>query len=183
MGNDGFSSYTIGGASNPTIKLQRGVTYTFDVMASGHPFYIQTSNGAYAKGSVYSTGITNNGLAKGKITFTPSADAPNVLYYVCEYHPGMQGVIEIEPVATAKEEDHGHHHVPSPADTAPTKGDDHDHHHVPSPADTTPTDTKLDVNQKKDTAGDGVNPKASIAYFAGVSSLVLTVSFFYLPAY
>jgi len=37
-------TYTIDGASgNPTITLLRGFTYTFNIAAAGHPFWIKTA--------------------------------------------------------------------------------------------------------------------------------------------
>jgi hypothetical protein len=94
--NSGASSYLIGGVSNPTLTLYRGVTYYFNINATGHPFYIQTVSGAYSAGSVYSSGVTAGGLAVGTITFTVPLDAPNNLYYVCQNHSAMNGAFLIE---------------------------------------------------------------------------------------
>ena len=41
--NNGISSWTIDGATNPTLTLNMGSTYTFNVNATGHPFYIKTA--------------------------------------------------------------------------------------------------------------------------------------------
>ena len=56
--------------SNPTIRLLRGFSYTFNVNVSGHPFWIQTSSGAYNSSNVLGTGdgVTNNGAQSGIIT-------------------------------------------------------------------------------------------------------------------
>jgi hypothetical protein len=96
--NSGASAYLIDGASNPTLTLIRGFTYNFSVNASGHPFWIQTVAGAYSSGNIYSTGITNGGAAVGTITFTVPYDAPNTLYYVCQFHSSMAGTINIKDV-------------------------------------------------------------------------------------
>jgi hypothetical protein len=96
--NDGAGAYLIGGiggVSNGTISLVRGNTYILDINASGHPFWIQTVTGAYSSGNIYSSGITNNGTQSGTITFVVSNNAPNTLYYACEYHSSMQGTINI----------------------------------------------------------------------------------------
>jgi len=45
--NSGFTSYAFSGAisgSNPTLTLIRGLIYTFNVSASGHPFWIKSGS-------------------------------------------------------------------------------------------------------------------------------------------
>jgi hypothetical protein len=101
VSNSGASAYTIDGSSNPTLNLLRGFTYTFSVSASGHPFYIQTTSGAYSSGNVYSSGVTGNGTESGTITFAIPYNAPNTLYYVCQYHSSMAGTINITDVGPA----------------------------------------------------------------------------------
>jgi hypothetical protein len=94
--NSGSGSYTINSvASNPTLTLVRGSTYTFNVNAAGHPFHIQTVNTAYSSADVYTSGVTNPGVAVGTITFTVPGGAPNTLYYVCQNHAAMRGTINI----------------------------------------------------------------------------------------
>ena len=92
--NSGVSAYTINSSSNPTLTLQRGGTYTFNVSATGHPFWIKTAQ-TTGTTDTYSTGVTNNGTASGTITFTVPNDAPSTLYYICENHAPMTGVINI----------------------------------------------------------------------------------------
>lgn len=92
--NNGASAYTFSGAAtgdNPTITLQRGKTYRFDVNASGHPFAIRVSNG----GSAYTNGIENANAQVGAIYFTVPDDAPATLVYQCTVHSGMVGTINI----------------------------------------------------------------------------------------
>ena len=94
--NSGTGSYTIDGeGSNPTISLIRGSTYNLVINASGHPFWIQTVSGSYSSSNIYSSGVTNNGSQTDTITFVVPADAPNTLYYACQYHSSMQGMITI----------------------------------------------------------------------------------------
>jgi len=69
--------------------------YTLAVNASGHPFWIQTVSGAYSSGNIYNTGVTNNGAAVGSIVWEVAFDAPNTLYYVCQFHSSMQGTINV----------------------------------------------------------------------------------------
>ena len=90
----GASAYTFTGAAtgnNPTITLQRGKTYRFDVNASGHPFQIRVSNG----GSNYTNGVENAGTQSGAVYFTVPDDAPNSLVYQCTVHASMVGTINI----------------------------------------------------------------------------------------
>lgn len=94
------SAYQFNGAgttadNNPTLYLRKGETYIFDMNASGHPFYIQTSSGAYNSGNVYTDTITNSGAQSGIIAWTVQMDAPATLYYVCQYHAAMAGTINI----------------------------------------------------------------------------------------
>ena len=84
---DGFSS----GDDNPTLYLQRGLTYKININAASHPLQIRVSNG----GAAYSTGVTGNGSGSGEIIFTPDMNAPNTLVYQCTVHSGMVGNIII----------------------------------------------------------------------------------------
>ena len=84
-------------SDDPTIYLARGQTYEFNVNASGHPFHIQTSSGAYNSSNLYITGVTNPGAAVGVIKFAVPFAAPNTLYYVCQNHSAMAGTIVVYP--------------------------------------------------------------------------------------
>jgi hypothetical protein len=95
--NSGSGAYIINGGSNPTINLFRGFTYYFNVSASGHPFWIKTS-AVTGTGSAYSSGVTNNGVDVGTITFTVPFDAPSILYYICQYHSAMVGQFNISDI-------------------------------------------------------------------------------------
>lgn len=92
--NAGASSYTIDGVTNPTLELVRGRTYEFAVLAVGHPFWIKTV-ATTGPGNAYNNGVTNNGTQSGLLTFTVPLDAPSTLYYICQFHFGMRGAINI----------------------------------------------------------------------------------------
>jgi hypothetical protein len=92
--NSGASSYIINSSSNPTLTLKRGGTYTFNVNVSGHPFWIKTAQ-VTGTGNAYNTGVTNNGIQNGIITFTVPEDAPSTLYYICQVHASMTGTINV----------------------------------------------------------------------------------------
>jgi hypothetical protein len=93
--NSGTSDWLIDGVTDPTLTLYRGVTYSFNINATGHPFYIQTVSGAYSSGNVYTSGVTGGGTQVGTLSFTVPLDAPNNLYYVCQMHPTMAGTFSI----------------------------------------------------------------------------------------
>jgi hypothetical protein len=80
--------------SNPTLTLVRNVNYTFNVNASGHPFWIKTVNST-GTGNAYTTWVTNNGDDVGTINFLVSGSAPDTLYYNCQLHGGMAGTINV----------------------------------------------------------------------------------------
>jgi hypothetical protein len=88
------TSYTINGLQNPTLVIQRGVSYTFNLSASGHPFYIMSVQGTNTT-NAYNSGVTNNGAQTGVLTFTVPMSAPNTLYYDCSTHASMTGLITV----------------------------------------------------------------------------------------
>ena len=89
-------AYEINGARNPTLVVRRGETYTFNLNTAGHPLYLQTTNGSgYQSQNVYSSGFDGNGETNGTYTWTVPLDAPNELFYQCEFHVGMNGRIVI----------------------------------------------------------------------------------------
>jgi len=93
-------NYSIGGQNDPTLTLQRGVTYVFNLTGLGtHPFWIKTSPGLGAAGA-YNTGTINNGGTSGTVTFTVPANAPNQLLYQCGNHFNMTGTLTIVTPAT-----------------------------------------------------------------------------------
>jgi hypothetical protein len=93
--NSGTGAYVVAAVNNPTFNLVKGNTYTFVINASGHPFWIQSASGAYSSGDIYSTGTTNLGTDNGTITWTIPLNAPNTLYYACQFHSSMQGTINL----------------------------------------------------------------------------------------
>jgi hypothetical protein len=97
--NVGSSAYSIndgtGAQDNPCLKLFRGQTYTFTLSNPAHPFWIKTQPGNGVI-NAYNDGITpNNGMNVGVMTFTVPCDAPDILYYNCQFHSLMGGTIFI----------------------------------------------------------------------------------------
>lgn len=95
--NNGAGSYSVNGTQSATLTLSRGATYTFNINATGHPFYIQTSGNGYVANNVFSTGVTlvSGTRDVGTITFQVPQNAPNILYYQCQFHSSMYGQINI----------------------------------------------------------------------------------------
>ncbi len=88
-------SYLVnGGYANTTINLTRGQNYFFEITANSHPLWIKTDP-VIGTGNAYSSGVTNNGSGFGTVGFQVPFDAPNTLYYQCQYHTGMYGILNI----------------------------------------------------------------------------------------
>lgn len=97
--NSGVGAYVVNGtgtsnSSNPTLYLNRGELYKFNVNANGHPFYINTAN-TTGTSSQYAVGITGNGTEVGEVSFRVPMDAPSRLHYNCGLHSSMGGAIII----------------------------------------------------------------------------------------
>jgi hypothetical protein len=97
--NQGSNAYVFDGngltdSLNPNITLERGKTYTFDIRAPGHPFFIKSVQGI-GTADTYDRGVTDNGQTFGAVTFTVPLDAPDTLYYNCEFHALMTGEFNI----------------------------------------------------------------------------------------
>ena len=108
----GSGVYTFSGTrsgDNPEIgPLRRGGTYTFDLTATGHPFYLTTDNGTnYVSGSYvgeYTTGVTGSRNETGQLVITVDASAPDTLYYQCGLHSAMRGTIQIKDLVVETNE-------------------------------------------------------------------------------
>jgi hypothetical protein len=92
--DSGATYYTINGGANPSLTLQRGVTYRFTINSAGHPFYIMSTQGTDTA-NAWISGVSGNGTTNGTLTFAVPSGAPDTLYYDCSVHPAMTGVITI----------------------------------------------------------------------------------------
>ena len=111
--NSGSGAYTFSGnahGDNPEIgPFYRGGTYTFNVSATGHPFYLTTDNGTgFVAGSYvdeYTSGVTGSRTDSGTVTFVVPSNAPDTLYYQCGNHASMRGTIRIKDLAVETNSD------------------------------------------------------------------------------
>ena len=84
--------FVIDGAANPSLTLDRGNTYIFDLSDSSnasHPLIIKDSSG-----NVYSVGVTSTGTAgsaNAKVEFEVASNAPSSLVYACQTHGNSMG--------------------------------------------------------------------------------------------
>ena len=86
-----------GQQGNPTLTLMRGRTYMFSIATgSTHPFEIVTSGGV-----PYNTGVSNNNISSGTLTFTVPETAPNTLRYICSVHffGGTINIVDSPPAS------------------------------------------------------------------------------------
>ena len=89
--------------SNPTLTLFRNRTYRFKVNSPGHPFQITTAPGSGSQNRLNGY-VTNQGTEYGTVVFKTYDDPlygslPEYLYYQCENHPTMNGVIRLQYVS------------------------------------------------------------------------------------
>ncbi len=101
-----FSGLRVSGTEvNPNIVVYRGSTYNFVVNATGHPFYLTTTDASgYVAGTYageYLLGVTNSRTDSGTLAWTVDASAPNTMYYFCGNHGTMNGTIEVRDVGAA----------------------------------------------------------------------------------
>jgi|UniRef100_A0A6C0ALW9 hypothetical protein len=91
---DNKGKYLINGKNNPRLQLYRNKIYKFIVDAPGHPFWIKTISSTNNLNGL-SEGITNNGIDYGEITVFISDPFLHKVYYNCEHHSSMAGMINI----------------------------------------------------------------------------------------
>lgn len=96
--------YAVNGEEGKELTLIRGNSYEFRLQSvpTFHPFFISTSaDGGDGGSSAYTSGVDGNGsVGDATVTFTVPQDAPDVLYYQCEFHQRMGGRLAIiDPVS------------------------------------------------------------------------------------
>ena len=93
--NNGTTEFLVNDVGNPELWLIKGYTYYFNISANGHPFWIKTSPTTGNANAYVTSGLTNNGIDFGTITFRVPHDAPTTLYYACADHTSMRGNITV----------------------------------------------------------------------------------------
>jgi len=107
--NVGAGAYSLSGSdrngsvsgNNVTVTLNVGDTVNFSVNASGHPFWIKTTNNTGTGDGA--SGVTNNGAQSGTVSWTPSSSG--TYYYICQFHGSMVGTISVVSTSSIESED------------------------------------------------------------------------------
>ena len=97
FGTGSGNGYVIDGMQGKELTLIRGLTYSFSILAPGHPFFISTSltGGPSNLASEVTHGVVNSMITNGTLFFTPDNTHPNLLYYQCAAHNNMGWKINI----------------------------------------------------------------------------------------
>ena len=106
--NSGASAYTLSGSdrngsvsgNNASVTLNVGDTVNFTVNASGHPFWIKTTNNTGTSDGA--SGVSNNGAQSGVVSWTP--DTSGTYYYICQFHSSMVGTITVQYTSRESED-------------------------------------------------------------------------------
>ncbi len=94
--NEGSSiAFAVNGVQGRTLVLVRGKIYTFNIDTGVmHDFYLSTNPVGWGTGTL-TEGVEGNFTYKGVVTFKPTAETPDVIYYQCRNHKFMGGQIHI----------------------------------------------------------------------------------------
>lgn len=90
----GVNVFVLDGVNKPTLTLNRGTTYVFDVSngtAGSHPLRFKDSSG-----NTYATGVTSDGIPGGTgatVTLVVDDNTPSLLRYYCTTHGNAMGNI------------------------------------------------------------------------------------------
>ena len=106
--NVGAGAYSLSGSdrngtvngNNVTVTLNVGDTVNFSVNASGHPFWIKTTNNTGTGDGA--SGVSNNGSQSGTVSWTPDTDG--TYYYICQFHGSMVGTITVQYTSRESED-------------------------------------------------------------------------------
>lgn len=96
--NDSYIFSEENAVSNPTLTLYKGQTYTFDIDAEDMPFTIRTSNVLDDDTNLYSTGVSQQKVEKGTVTWKIDLEAPDTLYYMNNNDIEGSGLIIIKNI-------------------------------------------------------------------------------------
>ena len=95
FGEGSTVGFVVNGIQGRELILVRGKTYTFDVDSNAmHDLYLSTDPIGWGVGTL-TTGVEGNFTFKGVVTFKPTAETPDLVYYQCRNHKYMGGIIHI----------------------------------------------------------------------------------------
>ena len=89
-----------GKTQNPSLKLYRGITYTFNISTPGLPFSIRTKR-TLDDGFNLNSGISAQSIEDGTITLTCTSETPNELYYIADNDINNAGLIKVANIEEA----------------------------------------------------------------------------------
>ena len=84
--------------SNTTLTLYKGQTYIFDISTPDMPFTIRTSKDLTDDTNLYNTGVSEQKVQNGQITWTIDLEAPEYLYYVNNNDIEASGLIILKDI-------------------------------------------------------------------------------------
>jgi tetratricopeptide (TPR) repeat protein len=89
------AGFTVNGVQGKELVVVRGEKYKF-IVDTGvqHDFYLTTTPSGWG-GGTYSDGVQGQFVYQGEVSFAPSANTPDVLYYQCRNHKYMGGKIYV----------------------------------------------------------------------------------------
>jgi hypothetical protein len=88
-------AYEINGERNPRLVVRRGQIYNFNLNVADHPFFLQTTGNGFQPENTFNRFFQGQGRTAGEYMWIVPVDAPDELYYQCEFHPVMFGKIII----------------------------------------------------------------------------------------
>ena len=89
------AGYAIDDEQGRTLTLVRGKTYTFHIDTGiTHDFYFSTKPKGWGMDTL-TKGVKGQFTYKGDVTFTPTAETPDVIYTACRNHKFMGSEIHI----------------------------------------------------------------------------------------
>jgi microcystin-dependent protein len=87
-----FSNYSSG--ENISIEVDQGTILVFNIDSTGQPFWIKSEQ-ITGIDSAVTTGLTDNGIEQGTITWDTTNVTPGTYYYISENESSMTGTIVI----------------------------------------------------------------------------------------
>jgi len=108
FGEGHYRGFSVNGTEGGYVIAKRGETTTFKVRTGvKHDFYLTTNPKGWGA-AVFTDGVENQFTYQDDVTFIPSADAPDTLFYGCRNHESMGGKIvvinESDDFASVEEE-------------------------------------------------------------------------------